>query len=59
MNTSTIKVLRGPVESSQFASWAFSERVKGAGLALSMGRVGAPYDNAMIESFWARMQVEV
>ncbi len=29
---------------SQFTSWAFSKRVKGAGLALSMGRVGDAYD---------------
>lgn len=44
---------------SQFTSWAFSDRVKGAGLALSMGRVGDAYDNAMMESFWARMQTEL
>lgn len=44
---------------SQFTSWAFSERVKGAGLALSMGRVGDAYDNAMMEAFWGRMQTEL
>lgn len=44
---------------SQFTSWAFSERVKAAGLALSMGRVGDAFDNAMMESFWARMQTEL
>jgi hypothetical protein len=51
--------LRGPVESSQFTSWAFSERVKTAGLALSMGRIGDAFDNAMMEAFWARMQTEL
>jgi len=59
INTSTIKMLRGPVESSQFTSWAFSDRVKGAGLALSMGRVGDAYDNAMMEAFWGRLQTEL
>lgn len=44
---------------SQFTSWAFSERVKDAGLALSMGRVGDAYDNAMMEAFWGRMQTEL
>jgi len=24
-----------------------------------MGAVGSPYDNAVVESFWARMQVEL
>ena len=44
---------------SQFTSWAFSERVKTAGLALSMGRIGDAFDNAMMEAFWARMQTEL
>lgn len=44
---------------SQFTSWAFSERVKAAGLALSMGRMGDAFENAMMESFWARMQTEL
>jgi putative transposase len=43
----------------QFASWAFSQKVRDAGLAPSMGAVGAPFDNAMVEAFWARMQVEL
>lgn len=43
----------------QFASWAFSQKVSDAGLAPSMGAVGAPFDNAMVEAFWARMQVEL
>jgi len=59
INTPTIKVLRRPVESAQFTSWAFSKNVRDAGLAPSMGAVGSPYDNAMVESFWGRMQVEL
>jgi putative transposase len=43
----------------QFTSWAFSHNVRDAGLAPSMGAVGSPYDNAMVESFWGRMQVEL
>jgi putative transposase len=43
----------------QFASWAFSQKVTDAGLAPSVGAVGAPFDNAMVEAFWARMQVEL
>jgi putative transposase len=44
---------------SQFASWAFGQKVKEAGLAPSMGSVGSAYDNAMMESFWGRMHVEL
>ncbi len=33
--------------------------MKGAGLALSMGRVGDAFDNAMMEAFWGRMQTEL
>src|SRR5215467_1214572 len=52
-------VLRRPVEPRQFTSWAFSERVRQAGLIPSMGTVGAAFDNAVIESFWARLQTEL
>jgi putative transposase len=41
---------------TQFTPWAFSENVRLASLAPSMGAIGSPYDNAVIESFWARMQ---
>jgi transposase InsO family protein len=43
----------------QFTSWAFSQNVRDAELAPSMGAVGNPYDNAMVKSFWGRMQVEL
>jgi putative transposase len=43
----------------QFASWAFTQRARGSGLLPSMGSVGDCYDNAMIEAFWSRMQVEL
>ena len=44
---------------SQFTSWAFTQRAKDAGLLPSMGTIGDAYDNAVIESFWARMQTEL
>lgn len=44
---------------TQFTSWAFSDRLRAAGIAPSMGAVGTAADNAMMESFWGRMQVEL
>jgi transposase InsO family protein len=43
----------------QFTSWAFTRGAVDSGLLPSMGSVGDCYDNAMIESFWSRMQVEL
>jgi len=43
----------------QFTSWAFTERAKRSGLVPSMGSIGDCFDNAVIEAFWARMQVEL
>ncbi|GAA4927698.1 transposase InsO family protein [Nonomuraea thailandensis] len=43
----------------QFGSWAFTQRAKDSGLLPSMGSVGDCFDNAMMESFWSRMQVEL
>ena len=40
-------------------SWAFTDRARQSGLVPSMGSVGDCYDNAMIEAFWSRMQVEL
>ncbi len=52
-------VLRRPVESAQFTSWAFTRRAIDSGLLPSMGSVGDCFDNAVVESFWSRMQVEL
>ena len=43
----------------QFTSWAFGERIRTAGLLPSFGTVGDGLDNAMTESFWSSMQIEV
>ncbi|MGY2024810.1 IS3 family transposase, partial [Nocardia gipuzkoensis] len=43
----------------QFTSWAFTDRARKSGLVPSMGSIGDCYDNAVIESFWGRMQTEL
>jgi transposase InsO family protein len=47
------------IHSDRGVQGAFSHNVRAAGLAPSMSAVGSPYDNAMVESFWGRMQVEL
>ena len=42
-----------------FTSWAFTHRARQSGLVPSMGSVGDCFDNAMMEAFWSRMQVEL
>lgn len=44
---------------SQYTSWTFSQRVRSAGLAHSLGTIGDAFDNAVVESFWGRMQTEL
>jgi hypothetical protein len=44
---------------TQYASWAFTRRALDSGLVPSMGSIGDCYDNGLMESFWARMQVEL
>lgn len=43
----------------QFTSWAFSNKIRSAGLMPSYGSVGDGLDNAMMESFWSSMQIEL
>ncbi|MEU9025047.1 hypothetical protein [Actinomadura sp. NPDC048394] len=43
----------------QFTSWVFTQRAKAPGLVASMGSIGGCFDNAVIESFWGRMQAEL
>jgi putative transposase len=42
-------VLRRPVESAQYTSIRFSERLAEAGIQPSVGAVGSSYDNALAE----------
>jgi putative transposase len=44
---------------SQYTSWAFGQRLQTAGMLASMGTVGDCHDNAMMESFWGTMQMEL
>ncbi len=44
---------------TQFTSWAFTRRALDSGLVASMGSIGDCFDNAVVEPFWARMQVEL
>jgi transposase InsO family protein len=46
-------------QGTQFTSWSFTQRAIDSGLLPSIGAVGDCYDNAMIESFWSRIQVEL
>ena len=44
---------------AQFTSWVFGEKIRSAGLLPSFGTVGDGYDNAIMESFWSSMQIEL
>jgi putative transposase len=43
----------------QYTSWVFGKRLRDAGLLASMGSVGDAYDNALIESFFGTLQLEL
>ena len=44
---------------SQYTSWAFGRRLRAAGLLGSMGSIGDAYDNALCESFFGTLQLEL
>jgi hypothetical protein len=46
----TVEVLRRPLESAQYTSFAFTQRLIDAGVNASVGSVGDAYDNALAES---------
>jgi len=52
-------MLRRPIESAQYTSWVFGQRLRTAGILASMGTVGDALDNAMAESFFATLQTEL
>ena len=47
--TSFLRVLRRPVESAQYVSIKYTERLVEAGIEPSVGSVGDSYDNALAE----------
>jgi putative transposase len=44
---------------SQYTSWAFGRRLRGAGLLGSMGTIGDCFDNSLAESFFGTLQMEL
>ena len=46
-------------QGTRYTSWAFTRRAQESGLLPSVGSIGDCFDSAMVESFWARMQVEL
>ena len=52
-------MLQRSVETGQFTSWDFGQRLRNSGILGSMGSIGDCYDNAMIESFWGTLQLEL
>ena len=52
-------VLHPLVEPGQYTSFALSEHLDRAGIAASIGSIGDAYDNALMESCWSRVQVEL
>ena len=54
-----VKVLRRPLESAQYLSIKYTERLKEAGVELSVGSVGDSYDNALAETINGLYKAEV
>lgn len=48
-----------PTTPVQFTSWVFTQKIRSAGLLPSFGTVGDGPGNAMMESFWSSMQIEL
>ena len=54
-----VEALRRPVESAQYLSIRYTERLAAAGLEPSVGSVGDSYDNALAESVIGLYKTEV
>jgi len=59
ITTSSIEALRGPVESTQYTSYAFNEVLDDHAVLASIGSVGDAYDNATAESFVDSFKTEL
>jgi transposase InsO family protein len=55
----TLEVLRRPLESTQYLSIRYTERLAEAGIEPSVGSVGDSYDNALAESVIGLYKTEV
>jgi transposase InsO family protein len=49
-------VLRRPLESAQYTSLRFTQRLADPGVAPSTGSVGDSFDNAVAESFFGTLK---
>jgi transposase InsO family protein len=54
-----VEVLRRPVESTQYVSMRYTDRLADAGIAPSVGSRGDAYDNALAESVIGLFKTEV
>jgi len=52
-------VLRRPVESAQYVSIRYSERLNEAGINPSVGSTGSAYDNALAQTLNSLYKTEV
>ena len=52
-------MLRRPLESAQYTSLDFTNRLHELGLVPSYGSTGDCYDNAAMETFWATLKREL
>jgi putative transposase len=52
-------VLRGPIESAQYASAKYRKATQSAGFKASMSRKADCYDNAPMESFFHTLKTEL
>ena len=55
----TIEMLRRPLESTQYVSIRYTERLAEAGIKSSVGSVGDSYDNALAETIIGLFKTEV
>ena len=51
--------MRRPVESGNYTSFRFSQRLADHGILASMGSVGDSYDNALMENFFSTLKTEL
>lgn len=54
-----VEVLRRPIESTQYVSIRYTERLAEAGIEPSVGSVGDSYDNALAETINGLYKAEV
>nr|BFE60786.1 hypothetical protein GCM10020063_053120 [Dactylosporangium thailandense] len=51
--------MQRPVETGNYTSFRFSQRLTDNGIRPSMGSVGDSFDNALMENFWSTLKIEL